>query len=140
MSESSIVVRHIEGDHFAVGIRGHEIEVDQPAASGGTDAAPTPSELFIASLASCAAFYAGRFLRRHLGATGAWSVRCTYHWSEERRSYIDRVEIGLVLPVGISDEVRDGAIRAADHCTVRESIRWGVDVRVTGSVPEPALA
>lgn len=140
MSENAIVVRHIEGDHFAIGIRGHEIEVDQPESGGGTDAAPTPSELFVASLASCAAFYAGRFLRRHAGTTGRWSVSCRYHWSEERRSYIDRVEIELVLPPGLSDEVREGAVRAADHCTVRESIRWGVDVRVTEVAPEAAFA
>jgi putative redox protein len=38
---------------------------DQPVAGGGQDTAVTPTELLIASLASCVAFYAGRFLLRH---------------------------------------------------------------------------
>jgi putative redox protein len=32
---------------------------------GGGDVGPTPTELFVAGLASCVAFYARRYLRRH---------------------------------------------------------------------------
>ena len=32
---------------------------------GGEDTGPTPTELFIASLAGCVAFYARRYLDRH---------------------------------------------------------------------------
>ncbi len=47
-------------------IRGHRyIQVDQPTEAGGTDTAPTPTELFAASLAACIAFYAGSYLHRH---------------------------------------------------------------------------
>ena len=62
---NGIKVRHEEGDRFRVSIRGHELFVDQPVDDGGQDSAPTPTELFVAGLASCVAFYAGRFLRRH---------------------------------------------------------------------------
>lgn len=62
---SGLVVRHLEGDRFRVEIRGHAVEVDQPIEDGGDDKAPTPTELFAASLASCVGFYAERFLRRH---------------------------------------------------------------------------
>ncbi len=33
-----------------LGIRGHEVVVDQPVADGGTDAGPTPTELFVGGL------------------------------------------------------------------------------------------
>jgi putative redox protein len=53
------------GERYEVTLRGHRVTVDQPAALGGDDGAPTPTELFVASLATCVAFYAGRYLTRH---------------------------------------------------------------------------
>jgi putative redox protein len=49
-------VRHLADDRFSIDIRGHVVNVDQPAYAGGTDTAPTPTELFVAGLASCVAF------------------------------------------------------------------------------------
>ena len=46
-------------------VRGHRIMADRPSEAGGEDSAATPTELFVASLATCAAFYAGRYLTRH---------------------------------------------------------------------------
>lgn len=127
----SVTVTPIAGDHFAIDVRGHRIEVDQPVAAGGSDAAPTATELFVASLAGCAAFFVGRFLRRHGVDDREWSVRCGYHWSEDRPSRVTIVEVELLLPGGLSDEVRNGALRAADRCTVRDSVRSGLDVRTS---------
>ena len=53
-------VGHLDGDAYEMLVRGHRITVDQPADAGGTDKAATPTELFVASLAACVAFYAGR--------------------------------------------------------------------------------
>ena len=40
-------------DRFDIQIRGHTITVDQPTEIGGDDVGPTPTELFVAGLASC---------------------------------------------------------------------------------------
>ena len=61
---TTITVRHEARDRFRISIRGHEVLVDQPLPASG-DAGPTPTELFVASLAACAGFYARRFLARH---------------------------------------------------------------------------
>src|SRR6478752_1116476 len=66
-------VRHLDGDRFAVDVRNHTLLVDQPLDVGGTDTAPTPTELFIAGLASCVAFYARRY------AVLAVASHCTVH-------------------------------------------------------------
>ena len=60
-----VTVTHVDGDSYAIVTRGHTVLVDQPAEAGGADTAATPTELFVGSLASCVAFYAGRFLQRH---------------------------------------------------------------------------
>lgn len=55
-----IEVSHVDGDAYAVEIRGHRLPVDRPEEAGGQDTAPTPTELFAASLATCVAFHCGR--------------------------------------------------------------------------------
>ena len=54
----TVTVTHDVGDRFDIAIRGHVVHVDQPESDGGSDTGPTPTELFVASLASCVAFYA----------------------------------------------------------------------------------
>ena len=44
-------VEHRGGDKFDIDIRGHVVRVDQPVKDRGEDTAPTPTELFIASMA-----------------------------------------------------------------------------------------
>ena len=73
-----VTVRHEEGDRFRATIRGHQLVIDQPVEDGGTDAGPTPTELFVAGLASCVAFYAERYLRRHHLPVDGLAVDCTY--------------------------------------------------------------
>ena len=41
------------GYQARVTVRGHELTVDEPAEDGGKDTGPTPTELLLASLASC---------------------------------------------------------------------------------------
>ena len=55
-------VTAVSGESYEAVVRGHRIVVDQPADAGGDDSAPTPVELFVASLATCVAYYAGRYL------------------------------------------------------------------------------
>ncbi|WP_405653212.1 OsmC family protein [Streptomyces sp. NBC_00019] len=56
-------VTHVANRAFAVFVRDHELTVDQPVEAGGDNDGPTPVELFVASLASCVASGAARFLQ-----------------------------------------------------------------------------
>ena len=75
---SKIVTSHLGGDRFVIDVRGHRIHIDQPIDNGGEDTAPTPTELFAASLAGCVAFYARRYLARHNVASDGLSVEAEF--------------------------------------------------------------
>lgn len=128
---STIEITHQSGDRFAVRIRGHEMVTDQPADAGGDDAGPTPTELFVAGLAACAAFYAGRFLRRHIDGSLPFSVACSYDMSVDRPARVTAVRLTVDVPATVRDDVRDGLLRAAEHCTVHNSLRTPPDVRIS---------
>ena len=124
-----IRVNHKEGDLFEIGVRDHLIYVDQPTEAGGSDAAPTPTELFVASLASCVAFYVRRFLARHSLPIEGLSVDATFTMAD-RPARVGRVNVSIVLPDGVPDERRAALLAVASHCTVHNTLEDPPSVRI----------
>lgn len=127
--ERFIRVDHKGGDLFEITARRHVLHVDQPVEDGGDDTAPTPTELFVTSLASCVAFYARRFLARHHLPTDGLSVDATYAMADRP------ARVGTIrLVIAVSDEVpaeRRGALLAvASHCTVHNTLEHPPEVSV----------
>jgi putative redox protein len=133
---ATIEVRHDDGDRFTVSVRGHELTVDQPELDGGTDAGPTPTELFVASLAACVGFYAGRFLRRHgIGAAGL-EVGCTWSMAEDRPARVGAIDLTVRPPDGFPEDQRARLLAVVEHCTVHNSLMQVPDIRI--GIREPA--
>jgi putative redox protein len=131
-------VAHQTGDRFQLQVRGHRLTCDQPAADGGTDQGPTPTELFVASLAACVGFYARRFLaRHHLDADGL-RVEAAFTRSPDRPARVDRITLRLLLPHPLEENRRQALLAVVEHCTVHNSLRTPPEVRIT--LTEPASA
>jgi len=118
-----IEVRWASGDQFLIGVRGHDPIVDQPRDAGGDDAGPTPTELFVASLAACVGFYAERFLKRHGLAIEGLLVRASFAMSEDRPARVTSIDLSVVPPVGFPVERRAALAAVISLCTVHNSIR-----------------
>ena len=114
-------VRHLDGDRFAIEVRGHTTTVDQPLEAGGTDTAPTPTELFIAGLASCVAFYARRYLARHSSLRDGLAVAVSYEMGG-RPARVSRIGIVVTPPPNCQPERRDAFLAVASHCTVHNTL------------------
>jgi uncharacterized OsmC-like protein len=65
-----INVEHLGSLQFQTKTRGHSIVSDQPVEQGGYDEGMTPPELFLASLGSCAGYYAAQYLKTQIGRRG----------------------------------------------------------------------
>jgi uncharacterized OsmC-like protein len=124
-----IRVDHKEGDLFEIGIRHHLIHVDQPAEAGGSDAAPTPVELFVASLASCVGVYVRRYLARHGLPAEGLSVAAEFDMAD-RPARVGQVHVSIDVPHGVPDERRDALLAVASHCTVHNTLEDPPDVRI----------
>jgi putative redox protein len=115
-------VRFVAGEAYEVTVRGHRLIVDQPADAGGQDSAPTPTELFVASLATCVAFYAGRYLTRHGYSRDGLAVSVRYDMARDRPARVSGVRLTVRVPAGLPPE-RWAALRAVvSHCTVHNSL------------------
>ncbi|WP_329268342.1 OsmC family protein [Streptomyces sp. NBC_01451] len=125
-----IQVTHVADQAYAVFVRGHELTVDQPVEAGGDDDGPTPVELFVVSLATCVAYYAGRFLQRHQLPYDQLQVRTEYDMADDRPARVAAVRLRILLPVRLS-HARQEALRAVvDHCTVHNTLRMPPEITV----------
>ncbi len=126
---SAVSVTHDGGDRFSIAIRGHVLHVDQPESDGGTDTAPTPTELFVASLAACVAFYARRYLQRHGLPEDGLAVTAQAEMGAQP-ARVAAVTVLITLPPGVPEARREALLTVASHCTVHNTLTAGPDVRV----------
>jgi putative redox protein len=126
-----IEVRWAAGDRFLIGVRGHDLVVDQPKDAGGDDVGPTPTELFVASLAACVGFYAERFLKRHGLPIEGLRVQATFAMSEDRPARVTSIDLSVGLPVGFPAARRAALAAVIGHCTVHNSIRLEPEVSMS---------
>lgn len=117
------------GDRFRIAIRQHTITVDQPAADGGEDTAPTPTELFIASLASCVAFYARRFATRHDIPTDGLAVTAEFSMASHP-ARVGEITLQLHVPAELSAEQQASLLAVTSHCTVHSTLTHAPEVRI----------
>ena len=99
----------------------HLVKTDQPPEDGGEDTAPTPSDLFLVSLATCAGLYAYGFCESRNIDTAALRIRTTCHYDEEKKRYT-RISTDLRLPPGFPDRYRKALIRSMEMCFVKKHL------------------
>jgi putative redox protein len=115
-------VQFVAGESYEVAVRGHRVLVDQPANAGGQDLAPTPTELFVVSLATCVAFYAGRYLTRHGFSRDGLGVSVEYEMASDRPARVATVRLTLRVPADLPPQ-RWAALQAVvSRCTVHNTL------------------
>jgi putative redox protein len=114
-------VEHLGGVQFEIQVRQHRIACDQPVENGGFDEGMTPPELLLASLGSCAGFYAAQYLKKHQLATEGTVVRV----SAEKVANPPRMNdfrIQVETPSGIGDQHTAGIEEAVRHCLIHSTL------------------
>ncbi len=117
-----INVEHLGSLQFQIKTRGHSIVSDQPVEHGGYDEGMTPPELFLASLGSCAGYYAAQYLRKHKLAAEGTVVRVTCDKVKEPVPRMDNFAIDIQVPVELSAKDRQGLHEAVEHCLVHNTL------------------
>jgi uncharacterized OsmC-like protein len=115
-------VRYHGGERYEIAVRDHTVTVDQPVNAGGEDLAPTPTALFVASLASCVAFYAGRYLSRHGLSRQGLGVAVRYRMAVDRPARVTDIHVDVHVPDGLPEQRWPALKAVVEHCTVHNSL------------------
>jgi ribosomal protein S12 methylthiotransferase accessory factor len=130
---SDMEIRLERADRVTAHWAHHVVSTDQD------DTAPSPFDLFLASIGTCTGFYVSRFCRkRQLDPTGIRIVERVVSDPETHR--VERIEIELGLPPEFPDRYREAVLRAAGQCAVKQQLDRPPAVRVGLAPPEEVVA
>ena len=116
-----VIVEHLGAVQFEIKARQHKIVCDQPSENGGFDEGMTPPELLLASLGSCAGFYAALYLKKHKLATEGTKIRVTAYKRKEP-ARMDDFRMEVEVPSYLSEQHRKGVEEAIGHCLVHNTL------------------
>jgi len=98
----------------------HEILCDQPRDNGGDDAGMSPPEFLLASLATCAGYYASQYLKTRGLATEGLEVRVVAEKAKQP-ARLGRFVIEVIAP-GLDERHQAAILRAVKSCLVHNTL------------------
>lgn len=99
----------------------HSIKTDQPVTNGGENSAPSPFELFLASIGTCAGIYVKSFCDSRRISTDNIKIVQTAEYNKETGLPVN-IRIDIKLPGDFPEAYRDAVIRSAELCKVKKTM------------------
>ncbi|CAN5877376.1 hypothetical protein BH23ACT10_BH23ACT10_19260 [soil metagenome] len=111
-------------------IRDFHVTIDEPESVGGTDEGPTPTELLLASLATCFTLAVAHAARKRDITLGELSVRIDADYDGNRFGWI-RLEVTTDLSADVNERLVE---RAKTYCFVSRTLQEPPDIEyaITG--------
>lgn len=132
-----VKITHLDKVKFAIHSRLHSIICDQPEENGGDDCGVTPPELLLASLGSCAAFYAVQYLKARNLAETAVEVTVTAE-KLKQPARIGNFRVNVLCPVTLTEEQTEGLMRSVHHCLVHNTLLTPPEIAIELTTKEIA--
>lgn len=115
-----IRVRHLGDVKFEATTRGHRVVCDQPPANGGGDAGMTPPEFLLASLGTCAGFYAAQYLKARSLHTNDLEITVSADKAAQP-ARLGSFRIDVFAP-GLDPHHEAGMLRAVRACLIHNTL------------------
>jgi putative redox protein len=114
-------------------LNGHVIRTDQPLKGGGEDTAPSPFDLFLASIGTCAGIYVKSFCdQRGIPTDGIRIIETIENDSQKRLP--GKISLDIQLPADFPEKYKNAVISAAELCAVKRAIADPPKFEVTTSI------
>ena len=110
------------GKKINASFHGFEIKTDQPASEGGAGSAPTPFDLFLASLGTCAGIFAIGFMQSRKLDTEGFKILLSFDWNEASH-LVKKVTMKMQLPKNFPPQYKDAVLKAAELCAVKRHLQ-----------------
>src|SRR5947199_1651952 len=112
------------GYRHVVRVRSHDLSIDEPADTGGTDAGPSPQELLAASLASCTAITMEMYATRKGWELPDVEVQVEYQPAE--RGCPTRFDLVVRVPQDVPADELQRLMTIAAKCPVHRVLEGEV--------------
>ncbi|HEU5352122.1 MAG TPA: OsmC family protein [Terracidiphilus sp.] len=131
-----IKVTHLDQVRFQIQARNHSVISDQPANNGGEDTGMTPPEFLLASLGSCAAFYAVQYLKAR-NLLGDKPVEVSVNAEKLLKpARLDNFRVRVDCPVPLTQEQNEGLMRSVHLCLIHNTLLQPPSIEIELHQPE----
>jgi ribosomal protein S12 methylthiotransferase accessory factor len=100
---------------------GHIIKTDQPINGGGGDTAPSPFELFLASIGTCAGIYVKSFCDNRKIPTDNIKIIQSTEYDKDSGLPVN-ISLDIKLPSDFPEKYKSSLINVAELCKVKKTI------------------
>jgi putative redox protein len=111
---------------------GHSIRTDQPVNNGGEDTAPSPFELYLASIGTCAGIYVKSFCDNRKIPTDNIKIIQKTEYNKETGLPVSII-LDIQLPVDFPEKYKASVVSVAELCKVKKSIANPPVFQITSS-------
>ena len=115
-------IEFIGKHNFKIKSGEHEIVTDLPEKMGGNDTGPTPVELFIGALGSCAGFFAVGYLQTAGLNPEGLSVDLDWDF-DEKKTRVGRISATITVPNATLGAREKALVAAAEKCIIHSTIQ-----------------
>ena len=112
--------------------RGFTIRTDQSTKSGGEGSAPSPFDLFLASIATCTGYYIMAFCQQREIATDEIELSLDTVRDDDTH-LITHLDISVSLPESFPDRYVNACVKAAGQCTVKRHLHEPPEIALTAA-------
>jgi uncharacterized OsmC-like protein len=102
-------------------IGGFTVKTDQEIKSGGENSAPTPFNLFLASLGTCAGIYVKGFCDQRGIDSSAMYIEMDYNYDPIQKMIVKFI-MQIHVPAGFPEQYEAAVIKTASLCAVKRHL------------------
>ena len=133
-----VSAHYLGGTKFEVNARGHRVICDQPIDNGGADEGMSPPEFLLASLATCAGYYATQYMKTRGLPAEDLKVRVTAQKAAQP-ARLASFEIE-VTAIGLDERHQAGILRAVKACLIHNTLLGAPSIEIVVNAAALALA
>jgi putative redox protein len=116
-----MVVRFPGGKKVEALFEEYTVLTDQPVADGGSGSAPSPFDLFLASIGTCTGYYILSFCQKNNIPTD--KIKLTARFLHNPRTHlVETIRIDIHVPNDFPEKYKNAVVKAADVCTVKRHL------------------
>ena len=109
---------------------GYTVRTDQPVEDGGTGSAPSPFDLFLASISTCTGYYVLSFCQKNNIPTE--NMRLTANIQRNPETHlIETIRIDIHVPKEFPEKYKNAVVKAAGACTVKRHMEQPPTITIT---------
>ena len=125
-------IRFPGGKRVEANFNGLVVRTDQPVGEGGAGSAPSPFELFLASIGTCTGYYVMSFCQKNNIPTE--NMRLTASIQRNPGTHlVENIRIEIHVPKEFPEKYKNAVVKAADACAVKRHLERPpeIDIAVT---------